>query len=102
MLIAEKIEIPIESLRSIAIDNAREAAPDVRVTNEEYRIVNGVQVLMMQMKGTIQGIRFVYYGYYHSGPEGSVQLISYTADALFEQYKAEMETLLNGYVMTEK
>jgi len=50
MMIAEKMEIPLESLKEIVLDNAKEAAPDIKIVKEEYRTVNGIRVLMMQMK----------------------------------------------------
>lgn len=98
MLISEKTEIPLESLQSIAIDNAREAIPDVEVIKEEYRKVNDNIVLVMQMNGTLKGIKATYLGYYYSAPEGSVQFITYTSTNLFEEQKKDMEELLNGFV----
>ncbi len=98
MMITEKLEIPIESLQNIAIDNARAAAPDLKVTKEEYRTVNGIQVLMMQMTGTIQGMRFTYCGYYYSNEGGAVQLLTYTGENLFDDYYPEIEKFLNGFV----
>ncbi len=98
MLIAEKVQIPIGVLKGIAVDNARSAAPDIRVTREEYRQVNGVQVLMMQMVGTIQGMRFVYYGYYYSNAGGTIQFLAYTSENLQEEYLEDMELLLSGLV----
>ena len=68
----------------------------VKVTFEEQRRVNDVDVLAMQMEGTIQGIPFTYYGYYFSGPQGSVQLLTYTGSNLFAEYKPEFEDFLNG------
>jgi hypothetical protein len=65
MLISEKTEIPVESLINIAYNNALEAAPDAKIVEKEYRKVNGREVIMMKMKGTIQGIKFIYYGYYY-------------------------------------
>lgn len=96
MVVAERLAIPLPRLKEIAIKNAREAAPDVRVTFEEPRRVNDVDVLAMQMEGTIQGIPFTYYGYYFSGPQGSVQLLTYTGSNLFAEYKAEFEDFLDG------
>lgn len=96
MVVAERLAIPLPRLKEIAINNAREAAPDVKVTLEERRRVNDVDVLAMQMEGTIQGIPFTYYGYYFSGPQGSVQLLTYTGSNLFAEYKAEFEDFLNG------
>ncbi len=98
MMIAEKTQIPIETLKTIAIGNAREAAPDVRVVKEEYRQVNGLKVLLMQMSGTIQGIKFTYYGYYYSNANGTIQFLTYTGADLFDDYADQIEVFLNGLV----
>src|SRR5688572_14531242 len=44
MLISEKIEIPIENLKSLAVDNARAVAPDIQIVKQEYRNVNGIKL----------------------------------------------------------
>ena len=102
MAITEQITVPMSSLKNIALINGRNAAPDIKVTKEEYRSVNGQQVLMLQLTGTIQGIKFVYFGYYFSGENGTVQLLSYTSQSLFNKYEADMEKFLNGLVMIKK
>ncbi len=76
IVIPERIEIPLETLKEIALDNAREAAPDTKITKSGYVKVNGKKVFMMQMEGTIKGISFVYLGYYYSGKQGSIQFIN--------------------------
>ena len=98
MLISEKVEIPIENLIDIAIENAKSVSPDVKVVKREYRNVNGVQVLLMQLVGTIQGVKFTYYGYYYSNSNGTIQLIAYTSENLFNEYLDEIELFLNGFV----
>ena len=98
MLITEKIEIPFETLKMAALSNAREVAPDVSIVKEEYRKVNDKYVLTLQMSGTLSGIRFTYLGYYYSSPNGTVQLITYTASNLFKDYAADLEDFLNGFV----
>lgn len=100
MLITEKIEIPLETLREVAIENGRAVAPDLRIVDEEIRTVNGQRVLLMQLDGTLDGIKFSYYGYYFSGESGTVQFITYTSQNLLNTYKATCETLLNGFVAT--
>lgn len=99
MLITEKIEIPLESLKTIALENAISVAPDAKVVKEEYRIVNGLKVLMLQMNGTTQGIKFSYYGYYYSNENGTVQFVTYTSQNLINQYKSICEDILNGLVI---
>lgn len=98
MLISEKMEIPIVTLKQVAFENAREVAPDIKIVNEEYRFVNGIMVYMMQMNGSIQGMRVTYCGYYYSNSNGTIQLITYTAANLFDDYKDQVEELLNGLV----
>jgi hypothetical protein len=101
LMIAEKVEIPVENLRDIAIKNARNAAPDLEVLHQEFRNVNGKKVLMMQMVGTIQGIKFIYFGYYYSNSQGSIQLLTYTARSLLEDYRNDIELFLNGFTELE-
>jgi hypothetical protein len=98
MLITEQVEIPLESLKEIALENARDVAPDVYVAKEEYRMVNGLKVLMMQMNGTLSGIKFSYYCYYFSSEKGTIQFIGYTSQNLLSKYQKTIEDLLNGLV----
>jgi hypothetical protein len=98
MIITERIQVPLESLKEIALKNALKAAPDARILKEEVRNVNGLDLMLLQMEGTISGINFVYYGYYYSFEGGTIQFISYTSKNLFPNYKADMDQLLNGLV----
>lgn len=101
MLITERTMIPLMTLRGIALENARSAAPDITLLSEEYRTVNGKQMLMLQMAGTIQGLEFIYYGYYYSDENGTVQFVAYCGRNLFDEYIKDMESILNGLVVTE-
>lgn len=98
MVITEKVEIPLETLKSIALENGRTVAPDLKVVKEEYRVVNGLKVLLLQLNGTMQGIKFSYYGYYFSSANGTVQFVTYTSQNLLDSYRPESEKLLNGFV----
>ncbi|MBD3360737.1 hypothetical protein GF366_02970 [Candidatus Peregrinibacteria bacterium] len=96
MVIAERIEIPLESLKQLALDNALAVAPDAEIVFEEERTVNGAEVLAMKIRGTIEGIPFQYYGYYYTGEEGSIQFVTYTGLSLFDEYEDDMTELLEG------
>jgi len=99
MIITEKVEIPIESLKKLALSNAKDAAPDTKIVTEEYRMVNGKKIFFMQMNGSIDGIKFTYLGYYYSSEGGTIQFISYTTQSLLEEYKNDMFDLLNGFTI---
>ncbi len=96
MIITEKIEIPLESLGEVAFENAKLAAPDIRIVEQEFRNVNDLEVLFIQMDGTTQGIKFSYYSYYFSNESGTVQFVTYTSQSLLNRYKEKCELLLNG------
>jgi hypothetical protein len=101
MMITERMEVPFENLREIALMNGKAAAPDLKLIDQEFRTVNGLKILMIQMSGTIEGIRFKYYNYYFTSSEGTAQLLTYTSEKMFPLYKSEMEVFLNGLIAVE-
>ena len=96
ILITEEIGMPISSLKKVALDNAKEIAPDARVVFEETRTVNGKEIVCMKIDLTVEQIPFRYFGYYYSGKQGTVQFLTYTAQNLFEKYEQDFVGLLNG------
>lgn len=97
-IINEKIEIPLENMKSIALDNFKSAAPDAKIINQEYRYVNNLKILMLHMEGTSQGVSFFFYGYYFSNENGTTQLVTYSSKPLFDTYYNDIQEFLNGIV----
>ncbi len=97
MIVPERIQMPLETLKSFALKNAQKAAPDARITFEEKRDVNDNKVLCMKIKGTIQSIPFTYLGYYYAGKAGTIQVITYTAQNLFAEFESDFTKFLNGF-----
>jgi hypothetical protein len=102
LIITEKLDVPTESLGNLAIQNALAAAPDLKVTTKEYRNVNGIKVLMMRMTGTIEDMRFSYFGYYYAADGGATQFLAYASEEFMEENLTEVEDLLNGFVTLRK
>ena len=98
MVITEESELSLESLKEIAVENARGAAPDIHIVKEEYRYVNGIKILLLQLDGTIQGTKFTYLGYYFTNENGTLQFLTYSTQKLMKKYNGECEKLLNGLV----
>lgn len=101
MAIVERIGMPFETLRTVALDNAKSMAPDARITLEEKRSINGADLVALQIDGTFSGIPFRYYGYYWSGNAGTFQIVTFTAQNLFEEMAEDFTGLLNGIVVTK-
>ncbi len=98
VVITERMNMPLSSLREVAITNAKSVSADVTVKKEEYRIVNGKKILLLVMYGSMQGMDFYYYSYYFSNENGIVQFITYSGQNLFDEYETFSEELLNGLV----
>lgn len=97
VIIPERLQIPLETLRIAAIANAKRVAPEIQITLEEKRVVNGHKILCMKMDAMVQGIPITYYNYYYSGKAGAIQIMTYTGQNLFQEYKSELDDLLNGF-----
>jgi hypothetical protein len=97
MVITEEAIIPAESLVKIALENAREFAPDLKIVKQEYRVVNGKKVIYMIMAGTAEGMKVTYSGYYYSDHSGTTQFLVYSTSNLVEKYNAELIDFLNGF-----
>jgi len=82
--------------------NAQKVAPNAKITKSEYRTVNDLKVLCLEITGTMKGINFIYFGYYYSNQNGTVQLITYTSQNLFKSSYNDMEDFLNGLVEVTK
>jgi len=96
MIIGERVQLSLNVLKKAAMTNAKKVAPDATVIFEERRLVNGRQVLCLEITGTLQQTAFIYYGYYYGGPEGTLQVICYTTPNLFDQYKSDFDEFLSG------
>ncbi len=97
MLITEQIVMGVEGLTLIVLDMAKSAMPNMKISNREYRIVNGNRVVYMEMQGTMQGSDFTYIGYYFSNESGTTQLLTWTGPSLTEKYRSEIQNFLNGF-----
>lgn len=99
VLITEKAEIDLESMPEVALINARKIDPDAEIIKKEYRMVNGVKILCLQMKCAVTSLKFVIIGYYYSNENGTVQAAASTTQKMFPQQQGNMEKFLNGLVV---
>jgi len=99
MLIVEEVPVPIATLKAAALSNAKSAASDARITYEGNTNIDGKEVLVMKIDGTIQEIPFRYFGYYYGGKSGTIQVLTYTGLSLFEKYEEDLSEFLKGLVI---
>jgi hypothetical protein len=102
MFIPERIEIPMDELVTIAKGNAEKVSTEFKEIKEGTRIINGVKMRYMEMKAKVHGIDLMYFGYYYSQKDMTIQFLGYTSESLFKENQAEIESMLNGLVILKQ
>ena len=100
VIIIENIEVPLPSLKKIAVENAKTASPDYHILLEEYRTVNGLKVLYTLAQGTVSDVKFYFKAYYYSGDNIAVQFLLVGPQKSMAKDQKEADELLNGIVST--
>ena len=101
-LITEKIPLSKDILAKAAVINAAALDPDVKVVKKEDRIINGNDVVYMEMLASNKDLDFKLFGVYHSNKQGSTQLVVFTLKDLAEDYDEEIQGLLSGFDVASK
>lgn len=96
-IIAERLQIPLETMPEVALGNARQADPNAKITRQGYRTVNGLRMLYLDFEATPSGIPITYFGHYYSDAAGTVQVIAWTGRNLIEEYRGEIERFVSGF-----
>jgi len=98
-VIAERIQIPLETMRRVVVKNAESGITDLVVTESTTREINGREILYLRMHGNADGIPFEYMVYVLSGEMGTIQLYTYTGVNLISEYEKDFLEFLNGFVI---
>ena len=98
----ERLETSAAGLKKMVTENMRAIDKDAKVVLDETRTVNGKEVLCLAFDVTIDGTKFTFFGYYHTGGEGTTQLVTWTGQKLFKELRPEMEAFLNGFELVKK
>lgn len=96
LVIAERTSIPLKTLSNMVLQNARVVATDAEIVSSEPGTVNGEQGLFVDVEATVNGIPIRYHNLVWSGDEGSVQVITFASQNLFEEYRADFDRFLQS------
>ncbi len=95
----ERIQVALEQLPDLVLQMARTASPDVKITRQGYRSVNGKRLLFLEYTGTLNGILFAFYGHYYSDSSGTIYVVSWTGQNLLSEYRPAIEQFASGVVI---
>jgi hypothetical protein len=103
MVITEPGMVPdgLTGLKKVIETNAKKNTPDMQITALEPRKVNGREVLVLSMEGTVSGMPLRYLTNSYSGPSGTIQVLTYTGKDLFEKSRPLFTELLEGLEINE-
>jgi TPR repeat protein len=97
ILNAHQGEVSPEELTRMTMERWRMIAPDYHLVSQQAKMTgDGKDVMFLIFDGTVQTEPVRTYGYYYSGPEGTVQLVVTVPMNLKEKYEAMAEDLLDG------
>lgn len=99
VVVATSIELPTSAMRDKLLEEMKNKYPDARIYSEENRLVNGREILSVLFNGTVDKIPFVGYGYVYGGREGTILVLTITAQNLFEKYYQPFTDFLNGLII---
>lgn len=100
--ITETTEVELSNMVDIVFMNAQKLTSDIEIVSKEYRIVNGLKVLCMKLKGGFNGIKGTFLYYIYSNETGVVQFVAFTTTKKFDANYKVLENLLNGLSLTKK
>ncbi len=103
VFVSEKAPIQmLKNLKELIISNVQKRASFFRLISSEYRTLNGINVLFLEYTANFQGMDFHYLANYYLTEEGYTGVFSYTFENSFENFKKNIENLVNGLVKTDK
>jgi len=102
MVIAQRFAVSPLVLKETVLKNARSADPEAKIIKEEKRTVNGSDVTFLMISVKFQGTPFTYMYDLYTGDAGTIQILTFADQNLINEYRADMEALLNGFEVLKK
>jgi hypothetical protein len=102
-VITENQGIPVYVLRERVLANAKQVDAKAKIISTEQRIVNGRQVLALQMAVTPHGLPTQVLGYYYGGSAGTIQVTGVMiGSAIDSDSVEELTEFLNGLEISDE
>jgi len=88
--------VSVANLRDAVLTNFKNTAPNAKITVEQQRIVNGRQILALQIVATIGGLPVKYLVYCHTGSSGTIQVVGWMVGSAIRDNSEDITEFLNG------
>jgi tetratricopeptide (TPR) repeat protein len=101
-VITERLGVRTEALPKIALTMAKNADPNMRISLWEKRVVNGHELIALQLEGTVKSIPIKYYDYYYGGTSGTLQVMTFTTASAFDRQAEAFTRFLDGIEISDQ
>lgn len=88
----------INDMEYFVLNSARNRAPDAEITTREFRMVNGIKVLCLGLKGTVKSLKIELLNYSYADESGIIQLVAWTTQKKFNKNYGVLARFLSGLV----
>lgn len=95
-LIAEAGPVPGGDIERAVLDTVRASADSLTIRRRGRKLRGAAEVTELEFAVRLDGASYVNHGYFYSGPEGSVQLRGWSAEAEFPRVATDIGELLDG------
>lgn len=96
-VIAEPTRLSLDYVKAFVLQSARKHMTDAEIVLQEKRVINGHEVMFLNIRGQHQATPLTYLNYYYVGDEGTVQVYTWTFQTLAAKHQQDMMNLLNGF-----
>jgi hypothetical protein len=97
VLISESTnDIPLQNIPELILENIYSISTDAVLVNQEYRMVNGLKILCLQINGSKKRLKYSMLSYIYEDQTGIIQLDAYTTQKWFKKRYNDLEEFLNG------
>jgi hypothetical protein len=99
--IAEAHPIEGGDIEKAVLDTVREGAESVTVRKRGRKLRGAAEVTELEFAARVERTTYVNHGYFYSGPEGSVQLRGWSAEADSRDVAGDINELLDGLTVSK-
>lgn len=96
IVIAEKPNVGIDNLVSLAKSNLQEVSESFELIEESVVNKEGTAFVDLIANAKIDGTEITYYNRYYAGEEGSIQVSTFTYSNLFDENRSSLRDFLDG------
>ena len=94
-----QVSVPMETIKQAFLEIIKGVASDVVVKEDKEIKVNDAAVTYMIVNGKSEGTPYTFHGYLSKGASGVVEVVGSCPEAVYPQFKDDIEKFLNGLVI---